>query len=208
MIVVWRMLVGWAVPWRQKMLRTNSRLRIVALVLSLALVALALPPFTPQAAAYSTFGGSWGGQPGPGGCCAHLVVNVAAAQQQADIDAWNNARAAWNSSTALLYFDPGSSQLYALDTNRPDAAWDGFTDNQPCLTCTYTTAYLYINFAYTQNYPPEKTQSVAAHELGHTAGLAHADGCVLMVGDSTTRWDTCRVNGPQQDDVNGINSIY
>jgi len=39
-------------------------------------------------------------------------------------------------------------------------------------------------------------------EMGHSVGLAHAGGCVIMVSDSYTRWDVCRIQTPQTSDTN------
>src|SRR5205823_3211175 len=38
-------------------------------------------------------------------------------------------------------------------------------------------------------------------EMGHSVGLAHAGGCVIMVSDSYTRWDVCRIQTPQTNDA-------
>lgn len=194
--------------WGCVVISRYGRKRLLPLFLSAAIAVSTFALFSEQAAAFHTYGGRWGGQPGPGQCCAHVVVNVAQAQQPVNIDGWNNGRAAWNGSSALLYFDAGSSSLYAVDTNNSSTAWDGYTTLQPCASCTYTTAYAYLNYFYTSGYSAGQIQSVAAHELGHAAGLDHENGCVLMTGNTGDRWNNCGVNVPQQDDVNGMNSIY
>lgn len=72
----------------------------------------------------------------------------------------------------------------------------------------YTRA---LNDYYLADDPSEARQSVIAHELGHSVGLAHEYGAVLMNpwtwGDSS-RYGEYGVNTPQQDDVDGVNAIY
>jgi hypothetical protein len=96
----------------------------------------------------------------------------------------------------------------AYDTNQPGRNMNGWTVLSPCDSCNYNFADLYLNYAFTKDYPGPEIQSVAAHELGHLAGLAHSSGCVLMNPDTGIRWESCGINLPRTDDVNGVNALY
>src|SRR5260370_15868610 len=164
---------------------------------------------TSSAFAYHTEGAKWENQPGSG-CCAYLNVQFSSAWYPGDKTATLNAMYAWNGSPANVYFTQASGALTTDDTYDSSVNWDGLT--------TYAThwwfgtyfsyAHVLVNYYYTQSYSSAKTQSVAAHELGHAIGLAHSSGCVLMVGDTYTRWTVCGINTPRTDDVNGVNSLY
>ncbi len=64
-----------------------------------------------------------------------------------------------------------------------------------------------LNAAYTSGYSADKREGVAAHEVGHTLGLAHSSTCVLM-NPTTPDRTNCGVFTPQQDDVDGVQAIY
>src|SRR5205085_667240 len=84
-----------------------------------------------------------------------------------------------------------ASPNHLSEANDGSVGWDGLsvynftTDAAGNQTMTDSTDYL--NAAFTQNYTAGQIQSVAAHELGHVAGLGHTTGCNLMVGDTFTR---------------------
>jgi hypothetical protein len=186
-----------------------KRIRLTAFLASIAGMTLA-GFFSQNAAAYNLEGPRWSGQP-TSGCCAHLYLQYAAALYPGDSTVYDNGRFAWNNTASanIFFYTASSSSIYATDQNNSSASWDGRT------TYTYSGGYfthatVELNYYYfsTLNYPAEKKQGVAAHELGHVAGLAHTSGCVLMTPYSDTRWDTCGIKTPQTDDVNGLNSLY
>jgi hypothetical protein len=184
---------------------TVGRLAI-ALIIGLAVLVLQ----TYSASAYHLLGGRWPGQP-TSGCCAHLYITYSGTLTSYDKTGWDNGRFAWNNTaSANIFFYTTSSccTIVAYDTTDNSTNMDGWTLLYPCNSCNYNFADLYLNIAFTQHYLPAEIQSVSAHELGHLAGLDHSSGCVLMNGSTPTRWDTCGINLPQTDDVNGLNSLY
>lgn len=170
------------------------------------LLLLALQP----AYAYTLEGPIWANQPAPGNCCASLGVQYNG-MRAIDKTGWDNGRTAWNNSPALIYFNHVSSSSIVLqDANNCNVNWDGLTNYNWIWFFgeKFTSATATLNYCYTQYYSAGEIQSVATHELGHVAGLGHSNGCVIMVGDTYTRWTVCGVDTPRTDDVNGINAMY
>lgn len=69
------------------------------------------------------------------------------------------------------------------------------------------------NTFHANAYSNAKKQSVMAHELGHVLGIAHSGigPCVsvpLAYPTTSTRYDSCLINTPKQDDINAANFIY
>jgi hypothetical protein len=179
----------------------------IALIVGLAVLVLQVYP----ASAYHLLGGRWPNQP-YSGCCANIYITYSGSFiSSADRTGWDNGRFAWNNTaSANIFFWTTSSccTIVAYDTNDTSTDSDGWTTLYPCGSCTYNYADLYLNYAFTKNYSSAEIQSVAAHELGHLAGLDHSSGCVLMNGSTATRWGSCGINLPQTDDVNGVNALY
>ncbi len=49
----------------------------------------------------------------------------------------------------------------------------------------------------------------SGHELGHALGLGHSEyDNSLMEPYNSVRWGTYGIYYPQQDDINGINTLY
>lgn len=185
--------------WRRGLLSAGTLLGVCLLFVSVQ-----------TAFAYVLLGGRWPNQP-TSGCCASLGVVVAGPMMGHDMEAWSDGLSAWNNSPANIIYNSvgfGQSSILATDTSNSSVTWDGIATLNPCLSCTYSSANLLLNNHYTRNYSLAQTQAVAAHELGHLAGLDHADGCVLMNPYTNQRWNTCGVNQPTNDDVDGVNALY
>lgn len=173
-----------------------------------------------SAQAYNLFGGKWSGKPAPGVCCANFYVQLLTPMSSKGLTGWQNAISAWNGSSAdVVLYTISSSVISAGEYNFGTNSYgcngcDGITNLNPCYTCsTYIGASLYINTYYTSQsqYTNAVLQAVTAHEFGHLFGLAHSNGCVLMnpyTFGSGSRWDSCHINTPQNDDSNGVNSLY
>lgn len=184
----------------------HDSIKKITISVILAVSVFALLNFTGRSAmAYSLEGPRWALQPPPGQCCAILGVQFAGIHYSSDYTAWDNGMYAWINSPALIsWYVESSSAIQLYDTN--SVGWSGLTwyyDVGFFITATGT-----LNYYYLQNYPSEKSQGSATHELGHIAGLAHSSGCVIMVDNDYSRWDYCRIKTPQIDDDLGIDALY
>ena len=167
-----------------------------------------------SAYAYVLYGFKWPGQPAPGVCCAHISYAKTSGQYLWDSQGWDDGVSAWNASPALVIFNQaGSANLTLAEANYSNVSWDGLSNiNAMGTSISYATSWL--NAFYTQPYNATRSQvqSIAAHELGHDLGLDHNSvGCQLMLRYTSDRWKVwggCKVNTPQQDDINGVNSLY
>lgn len=176
------------------------------LLIALAIGAAMFMLHTPSASAYTLEGYIWPYQPSPGVCCASLDVFINPSELSVDITGWNDAVTAWNQSAALIYFNPVtySPAIHVEDTYSSGADWDGITyfgqDGR-----YFSWALAYLNYYYTQNYSPSLIRGVAAHELGHVAGLDETTVCnAVMWPDHGFCFSTV----PLTDDDNGIDAMY
>lgn len=72
-----------------------------------------------------------------------------------------------------------------------------------------------VNAYWTDTYSAAESQSVTAHELGHSLGLDHTNSnttscsfTFLMFYATSQRWGQCGVNTPTSDEITGINNEY
>ena len=183
--------------------------RTVALTVTSIIGICAMILLSVNAFAYNLEGPKWANQPPPHTCCAHINVQESTAWYPNDQAAVNNGISAWNGSpNDILFYKVSSSPLYIDDTYNSSVGWDGITYYSWDGNNHFTSVKIYLNYYYTQNYVAAEIQGIAVHELGHGVGLAHAGGCVIMVGDTYTRWTVCRISTPQTDDNNGIDALY
>jgi Matrixin len=179
----------------------------IVLPLTAALVAASL--VAPGALAYHLYGGKmptalglrwqWGNGLG-----------------SADMTAFTNARTAWTETPTQICIctqvSDGSFHIEFMGVNNNSVNWDGISSIIPSPTSNpYMFAYAEMNKHFTDGYVAGARQSVAAHEIGHTLGLAHTNGAVLMnpytLGTSG-RWQAYGIKVPTQDEINGINYLY
>jgi len=131
--------------------------------------------------------------------------------------AFLNGSSAWSHSLANVEFYPGtgnynSPQTYKIENvsgNGQDGVTYIYTDSAGFITHTDT----YLNVAYTGGYSAAKRQSVVTHELGHVLGLGHSSSSNCSVDPvmdpfTSHRWDTCQINTPKSDDIDGVNVLY
>ncbi|HEY7342232.1 MAG TPA: matrixin family metalloprotease [Ktedonobacterales bacterium] len=130
--------------------------------------------------------------------------------QSYDSQAWTDGVWAWNNSAAPVFFYGGGSQIIMFDANDGANGYSGWTTwGVNTFNCTYPSGYnqlkvanVKLNYYYTQSYSPTARKGVAAHELGHALGLAHASLTSSLMYYAST------ATVPQSDDINGVNYIY
>lgn len=203
------------------MKRRRARTIVVALILSLTLSVFAMG--TQVVRAYNLEGPRWPNQPSSG-CCLDIDYYIASGTSSTSTTAWNNAVAAWNGSTANYFLVQVSSTNSVGSTYNSSVGWDGITTLYSSGN-TFTNFQSLLNTYYTENhdtcghwpfhdcYTDAARKSVAAHEFGHVAGLAHTSSCVLMnpatFGSGGRFTSDCGyINVPKSDDINGVNAQY
>jgi hypothetical protein len=175
----------------------------IALVLSITLLLFQMHPTS----AYTLENVKWANQPSPGSCCANLTVNMSSVGYSIDQTGWNNGMAAWNDdSQAFITWQTttGYSVIDLYDTYDSGVTWVGEAPYQQD-SGYFTLAAGYLNYYYTQNMSADAIQGVAAHELGHIAGLGHSQYCNTVMYASV---GLCQADTPQSDDEQGINALY
>lgn len=110
-----------------------------------------------------------------------------------------------------LFRTTGSSYTILANAHTYGASgFDGITYMPSCSSGHWSsTVQTDLNMFYTNGYTFRGVQQVQAHEFGHALGLAHNNAsCYILMYYSSTRYFSCGVYTPQQDDINGINALY
>jgi hypothetical protein len=125
--------------------------------------------------------------------------------------AWDSSITDWSNAQSKVTFQAVSSSpmLYLSFTNDNSVAWDGATQKYQSGNYLYY-ALSRLNQYRTEDYTPSnKRRSVSGHEIGHAMGLSEGDhDDSLMEQDTSVRYGTYTIYTPQQDDINGINTLY
>jgi predicted Zn-dependent protease len=103
-----------------------------------------------------------------------------------------------------------SQYLYSdidVEDYRTSADYYGQTVLNPCSTCTYNSAVVYLNQKYMDPASDFTRTQVVTHEFGHVLGLAHTtyDPSIMETGPVLLNKS---FNTPQQYDINDVNGIY
>lgn len=123
----------------------------------------------------------------------------------------------WDSKTDVSLTGQSNGNISVMAADYGYTSWDGITQsNSYTDTKTYYAAYISLNRYHTDGYISSgntlRLTLVTAHEFGHALGLSHAiSGFPMMFGADV--WNAYQennslANGPTQDDIDGINSIY
>jgi len=117
----------------------------------------------------------------------------------------------WTDKTDIDLIRDSSSQINALVYDYGYTSWDGLSYMNPGWNSTFQYGNFQLNYYFTKDYSSLHIQLVAAHEFGHELSLNHVSSYVMMYGSDVWyayQQNSDLANGPQQDDINGINNRY
>lgn len=105
----------------------------------------------------------------------------------------------------------GNDVIYCIQVSEPKESWDGISSNYK-KNGIISYSLIEINKAITKTWNNQGAlKSVVVHEFGHTLGLDHTNGAVIMnpyTWGSKSRYGEYGVTVPASDDIKGINALY
>lgn len=117
----------------------------------------------------------------------------------------------WTDLTDVSLPRQSQNKITVYEYDYGNTSWDGISYVQPGWNSTFQYGNLQLNHYFTKSYPALRVKLVAAHEFGHLLSLAHVDLYVMMYGNDV--WQAYQRNndladGPQADDIAGVNNRY
>lgn len=163
---------------------------------------IALSALQLSATAYNLAGAKWSSS--------SITYTIDSSCSTDSEDAWVYAADEWNAAarTTLREVSSGGKVTCSEDYDR-SVGWDGITRAMGSGN-TITSCDAIVNSYYTEDYSTRKLRSVTGHEFGHVWGLAEAgkSSRVLMNPETERRYTSYGIYTPQDDDIDGVNSIY
>jgi len=158
-----------------------------------------------SAQAYSSLGCRW----------TSTTVRLSAPSPLLSYPAWAGGASSWNGLDARYVVNGSGVDVYGTNENRGNTvAWSGVTRAKgtiqsfpPCSSGRWTAGQMEVvlNWSIVSGYSAATRQGVAAHELGHSFGLAHNSASTAILMYPT---DGRTVTGPASDDKAGVNAYY
>ena len=117
----------------------------------------------------------------------------------------------WTDLTDVTLPRQSSNKITVYEYDYGVTDWDGIAYVQPGWNSTFQSGNMQLNSYFTRYYPDLRIKLVAAHEFGHLLSLAHVSAYVMMYGNDV--WEAylrnnALANGPQPDDIAGVNARY
>lgn len=182
------------------------RKRIVKPIISFFILSILLVGTTIPALAYTFSVARW-----PSSTIRYYYDNYNSARGKSFIIA---GASGWNGTdVSFVAGNAGNYNVYCTETDNPNVSWDGVTTSYyNSSTGYFTSQTLQLNRSKTNTWNNDGAlQSVAIHEFGHSLGLSHTNGRVIMNpytwGDGS-RYGDYGITTIQSDDRNGANARY
>lgn len=117
----------------------------------------------------------------------------------------------WTTSTDINLVRNSNSTINVYAYDYGQTGWDGYSNMNPDWNSAFSYGNFQLNTYYTSSYSSLRLKLVSAHEFGHELSLDHVYGYNIMYVDNV--WvayqnNSNLQNGPQQDDIDGVNARY